>query len=291
MPLIVISGQPSSGKSTVVQSLAKRLEDKQQEVVVVDEPGLLLKRDESYKDAVCQKNTRGSLRSAVERAVTKTAVVILDSINNIKGFRYELWCIARTAGTRYCVIHVDTKSEVCESWNKDREGDKYSDEILEDLLRSFETPDSRNRWDHPLFTVKPAIGEIEVPLTAAVNAILGINDQNSRGSIARNLTPTLATVNASLSATNTQYEIDKAAQTVLDEVVRAQSEAGGEAAGIVEFEKELPTLRLDRHVTVAELRRLKRGFLKLATQIQRSRVTDSQSAKRLFIGYLENGIQ
>jgi tRNA uridine 5-carbamoylmethylation protein Kti12 len=26
---------------------------------------------------------------------------------------------------------------------------------LEDLLRRFETPDSRNRWDAPLFTVKP----------------------------------------------------------------------------------------------------------------------------------------
>lgn len=123
-------------------------------------------------------------------------------------------------------------------------------------------------------------------------------------------------------------------QSVLDTIVHAQSESGGEAAGIVHFEEggELPDLSLDRLITIAgsfthnclgdvidgqvriamimeslciriritglmidlvlsELRRIKRGFLKLTTQNTLSRLQDSCSAKRLFISYLQESIR
>lgn len=31
-------------------------------------------------------------------------MLILDSPNDIKGYRYELWCVARGAATRYCLV-------------------------------------------------------------------------------------------------------------------------------------------------------------------------------------------
>jgi tRNA uridine 5-carbamoylmethylation protein Kti12 len=49
-----------------------------------------------------EKNTRGLLKSTVDRLLYKDGpVVILDSGNHIKGYRYELWCIARQA--RVCL--------------------------------------------------------------------------------------------------------------------------------------------------------------------------------------------
>jgi hypothetical protein len=39
-------------------------------------------------DSVNEKVTRGKLKSAVERAITKKTVVILDSLNNIKVNRF-----------------------------------------------------------------------------------------------------------------------------------------------------------------------------------------------------------
>lgn len=75
----------------------------------------------------------------------------------MQGYRYELWCIARAAGTRYCVVHVDTPAETCRAWNDSRpESDRYPATVFDDLVRRFETPEAKNRWDSPLFRVTPA---------------------------------------------------------------------------------------------------------------------------------------
>lgn len=39
-------------------------------------------------DVPSEKRTRGLLRSAVERRLSKRAVLIVDSLNNIKGYRW-----------------------------------------------------------------------------------------------------------------------------------------------------------------------------------------------------------
>ena len=38
----------------------------------------------------------GSLKSAVDHRLSAESVVVLDSLNYIKGFRYELYCSTRT---------------------------------------------------------------------------------------------------------------------------------------------------------------------------------------------------
>ncbi len=52
MPLIVVAGLPSSGKSSVAAALAEACRALGQDVQVVDEDSLHLKRNESYKGAV-----------------------------------------------------------------------------------------------------------------------------------------------------------------------------------------------------------------------------------------------
>lgn len=54
MPLVVICGQPSSGKSTVARRLAQELQAAGVEALIVDEPSLHLKRDESYRGGCAQ---------------------------------------------------------------------------------------------------------------------------------------------------------------------------------------------------------------------------------------------
>jgi tRNA uridine 5-carbamoylmethylation protein Kti12 len=44
----------------------------------------------------------------------------LDSLNYIKGYRYQLWCEAKAVGTRCCVIHVAAREDECKRWNKER---------------------------------------------------------------------------------------------------------------------------------------------------------------------------
>jgi tRNA uridine 5-carbamoylmethylation protein Kti12 len=46
--------------------------------------------------------------------------VIADDLNYIKGFRYQLWCEAKAAGTRCCTIHCAAREDEVEGWNRAR---------------------------------------------------------------------------------------------------------------------------------------------------------------------------
>ncbi len=56
------------------------------------------------EDNFSEKNLRASLKSSVERQLSRDVVVILDSLNYIKGYRYELYCIARALRTPHCIV-------------------------------------------------------------------------------------------------------------------------------------------------------------------------------------------
>ena len=55
---------------------------------------------------VSEKNTRAAIKAECERFLTKDVLVIVDSMNYIKGYRYELFCIARTVRTPHCVVRT-----------------------------------------------------------------------------------------------------------------------------------------------------------------------------------------
>ena len=65
-------------------------------------------------DNIKEKECRGFLRSNVDKSLSQNTTVILDSMNYIKGYRYELYCIARTAKTPHCVVYLNTPIEVAQ---------------------------------------------------------------------------------------------------------------------------------------------------------------------------------
>lgn len=208
--LVLVCGHPSSGKSLTAADLSRRLTQKGANVKLVDEPLLHLPRNASYQDARSEKNTRGLLKATVERAIHKDGpVVILDANNGIKGYRYELWCIARQAEVRFCVVYCNTDAGKAKAWNTERRKDLsaaaegcfeetnqsfanqtastrtewggYDDNIFADLVFRFEQPDGRNRWDSPLFVVTPE----EVSNTETVDTNEGKNNSEKKNEIDR----------------------------------------------------------------------------------------------------------
>jgi protein KTI12 len=94
----------------------------------------------------------------VKRLLGKEDVVILDGLNYIKGFRYQLYCEAKTVLTRSCVVHVAAPVGVCREWNSVRgaeteAGGGWEEGLLEELVSRYEEPNGMSRWDSPLFTV------------------------------------------------------------------------------------------------------------------------------------------
>lgn len=88
-----------------------------------------------FADLTAEKMARGLLKSSVDKALSRTATVIVDSCNGNKGYRYELWCIARLVRTHYCLLFVDTPEEQCRAWNGKRAAaERYAPEALDDAL-------------------------------------------------------------------------------------------------------------------------------------------------------------
>ena len=57
-----------------------------------------------------EKHSRGAMLSAVERLLSKDDLIIADGMNYIKGFRYQLYCVARAVGTPHCVVNSTIES-------------------------------------------------------------------------------------------------------------------------------------------------------------------------------------
>lgn len=184
MPLIVVTGYPSSGKSTLsgqikdfLQARLKDDGDTREVKIVSDSKSLDWEgRDCIYSSVVKEKELRAWLRSEIQRYLSLKNIVILDSAAYIKGFRYEVYCIAKEARTQFCVVETLIDQETCWSWNEkviaDRptagsapdanDGDDYeplagySRQTFDALIFRYERCDEKNRWDSPLFRLSRA---------------------------------------------------------------------------------------------------------------------------------------
>ena len=268
-----------------------------QTVRVIDETSFHLDRNQSYANMPAEKNLRGVLRSEVDRSVSKDSTIIVDSLNSIKGYRYELWCLARAAGIRYCVLYCDADETHCRKWNEERrekDEDAYDDKVFEDLVRRFETLDRRNRWDSPLFELWPHREGIVGSSAAIVDAISYLTKKvDSKTRDVKTLQPTIATQNTRFSEANSLYELDRATQEVTNAIVEAQSQALVGPLNGVSVGLGAP-INISRSVGLPELRRLRRTFIKLTGQTSlsgRPPPSDADSAKRMFVDYLNRELE
>uniref|UniRef100_A0A0E0F542 Protein KTI12 homolog n=1 Tax=Oryza meridionalis TaxID=40149 RepID=A0A0E0F542_9ORYZ len=278
MALVVICGQPCSGKSAAAACLAAALCSSTSDLTVriIDESSLHLGRNDSYKE----KNLRGVLRSEVDRSVSRDSIIVVDSLNNIKGYRYELWCLARASGIRYCVLFCDTEVDLCREWNTKRQ--EKGEPTFDDLVSRFEKPDRLNRWDSPLFELFPSRDEVMESSPVIAEAVSYLTKKvDSKTRDVKVLQPTIATQTARTTEANSLYEMDKATQEVINAIVEAQSCGLG-----------LPVNKISL-VGLPELRSLRRTFIKLAGQYSLSGPpppADADSAKRMFVDYLNREI-
>ncbi|ORY34343.1 chromatin associated protein KTI12 [Naematelia encephala] len=162
MALITITGFPCSGKSTRAAQLKSNFEARLADpdytgpslkVVIVNDESSHVSRS-VYDDSISEKSGRANLFTGVTRALGQGSIVICDSLNYIKGFRYQMYCAAREARIRVCTIHVAVPPEKCQEWHDAQtEECSYQQATFDNLLMRYEEPSSMVRWDSPLFTL------------------------------------------------------------------------------------------------------------------------------------------
>jgi len=308
MPLITFCGFPSSGKTTLAQKLAEHIRQTQPQanVQLINEESIQVDKNEGYKNSHSEKITRASLKAAVDRVLNKDTFVILDSLNYIKGFRYELYCLARSVKTPHCVVWVSTDSNTVFRWNSTQGEGALSPALCTELISRFEQPIEKNRWDCPLFVVDMATleqqtaenlthseekkqqeGEEKVSPFVEQKYTLLCQDIMQRllsTGVVNQSTATLTNVHAE---PNTLYEVDRITQQTLDEIMKLQQSGIGASGGVLRLSDCSFPLQLVSHVGIAELRRLRRQFMKWISQHP---PTSTESIKEAFVQYLNSNL-
>lgn len=180
MPLLLVCGLPASGKTTRAREVVEYFAQHHPSVPVVllNEERFEIDREAAHSDPKKEKELRGFFRSNVDKHLDAGTLVILDYMSYIKGFRYELYCLSRTAKTTHALLLCEATSKEAMDNNRKR-GHGYSDAMLTDLCGRMERPVESNRWDCPLLSVYP---EDPTPC-AELHRVLFLEEKKSKNPI------------------------------------------------------------------------------------------------------------
>ncbi|KAF3894691.1 RNA polymerase II elongator complex subunit [Trichophyton interdigitale] len=127
--LILLTGYPCSGLTYRARQLATLFESLQSSLPATSKSRykihIVTSHDEAhprtvYDNAKSEKQARAVVYARVKRLLGRDSIVIVDGMNYIKGWRYQLWCESKEARTTSCVVHVGTPIDQCISTNEAR---------------------------------------------------------------------------------------------------------------------------------------------------------------------------
>ncbi|KAF2029251.1 chromatin associated protein KTI12 [Setomelanomma holmii] len=310
MPLVLISGYPSAGKTTRALQLKEYFGSKiasagtdarvsRLRVHLISDQTLGVPRS-VYHTAKAEKDARAEEYSAVKRVLSRDDIVIADGLNYIKGFRYQLYCEAKAVQTPSCVVslsntirsaqgkltaqelHIGTPAERCRENNKKLLADKdssggYDEEDFENLIFRYEEPNGMTRWDSPLFIVVEE--DPTPPCDQMWEALIG-----SDGKM-KVVKPNMATVLKPATEQNYLYELDKTTSDILAQILTYQKDHEGEGGGSIKVQDvdkpiELPATPM----TLPQLQRIRRQFISMNRQHSLSKAR----VKEVFVDYLNS---
>lgn len=268
-----------------------------------------------------EKDARAALYAAVKRVLSPRDIVILDGLNYIKGWRYQLFCEAKNVGTGCCVLQVgcgverakgvnearlrrrekgregqDGKGKEEEAQEDDRE-EPYEPANWENLVFRYEEPNPMTRWDSPLFTL---IWEDDETQTRAVfdkiwDAIAGDGRKVVK--------PNQSTVQRDKDPGGDYlYVLERETQDIVKRILERQSdEGGGEVSlprvnnpGEGERGEDLVVELPGKKVGLPQLQRYRRAFVALNRGGIGLEAVGKLAAGRLresFVGYLNDAFE
>lgn len=286
MPLITFTGLPCSGKTTWAKKLISLLEARIEDAKATNGPGhnykIIYHSDETlgishntYVESSTEKHSRGTQMSAVKRDLSRTTIVILDSLSYIKGFRYQLFCEAKGVVTPHCVVQVMNPLEKCLEWNANHNS-QWDEQLISQLQMRYEEPNADSRWDSPLFTL---ISDYE-------NETLPIDEMWDALVLKRPPPPNAATLVKPTLGNNYLQDLDKRTQEVISKIIQHQqlSAIGGEV--IIDAKAKLVVEMPPTSVSIAQLQRMRRTFISL----NRMRSVDADRITPMFVDYINRSL-
>ncbi|KAI9324916.1 chromatin associated protein KTI12 [Obelidium mucronatum] len=195
-------------------------------------------------------------------------------MNYIKGFRYQLHCVAKAVGTsQHTVFCMATHADVV-GWNA--ASGHYPEDILHSLLGRLEEPDARNRWDSPLLCLMP---NDELPPTFIHSLV----------HTTVHLAPSQSIALKPVAETNYLHEMDLTLKAISDavlEAVRSGFMSGGELKVPGTDSKVLVP---SKGISVSEMGRLRRLYAanlnRVTIKIDQGKIADG------FVEYINQNLR
>lgn len=292
MPLLVITGAPASGKSTITKRIYDYFCEKSDLTVTIvsDEDSGNFTRA-IYEDPRNERQQRDFLRSEVQRYLSGNSFVICDSLNYLKGFRYELYCVAKLVKTTYAVLFCKADEETVRRLNAEKElAERYDEKILNELRARFEVPQAKNRWEFPLFEVE--IGDEQCfrndgdnKQSLAKSVILPFDDLFSCLIKGKQLTENLSTVITPIITHDFIQTLEQVTKEITKSVFEQQNGAIVGNLFLVPHCSVSEKVIFKRQRTLAELSRLRRQF---TSYIKKHPIEDHQKIASLFVNFLNS---
>ena len=260
MALVVLSGIPGSGKTRLAEQLKPIFEATGRECIIVPEPSV---EDGTFSASRRETAGRSDFKAAIRRNISPEKIVIADGMNFIKGFRYELFAMAREVGIGFCCVFCDAPEEVARERSKNR----YPEATLSDLIGRMEKPSERNKWDRPLIIVKDADDK-----TVQEQIVSSALSKSSK------LAPKKATTKAIGSSAQVNTQIDQAINAFCNELLKVQQTVPLGTTIVVCGAKFV----LKKQINSGQLKRARRDFAARAKTI-----SDASNITQLFADSLE----
>lgn len=222
-----------------------------------------------------EKDARASIYGAVKRVLSDKDIVILDGLNYIKGWRYQLHCEAKAMRTPSCILQIGSGKDRAEEINKARlekqnagaevseEEAPYSPENWDNLVFRFEEPNPMTRWDSPLFTL--VWDDDETQTRQVFDSLWDAVAGEGR----KIIKPNQATVQRSRDVGGDYlYVLDKETQDIVKQILDQQSDEGGDEIMLpggsgASGESLVVELPAGKKLGLPQLQRLRRAFMGL----------------------------
>lgn len=261
-----------------------------------------------------EKDARAALSSAVKRALSTKDIVILDGLNYIKGWRYQLYTEAKNQSTPSVLLQIGCAVDRAKAVNADRlrrreerlgagedvAGDDeaaegaYETANWENLVFRYEEPNPMTRWDSPLFAL------IWDDDDAQARKVFDEIWETIAGQGRKVIKPNMAAVQRSRDVGGDYlYVLDKETQDIVKSILDQQVEDGGgeikisrddDAAGEEALLVELP----GRKVGLPQLQRYRRAYMNMNRGGIGLEAIGNMGTARMresFVGYLNDAFE
>ncbi len=166
--ILVLCGLPASGKSILADAIVKAIDNKV-EIVSTD----TWRDDAYYKDWKPEKEepVRQRAKARVRELVATGMSVIHDDTNYYTSMRHELFEIAIEKGCGYATLHVTTPLPIALKWNREREGTRIPESVIEGIHDRFDLPGRRYMWDDAIMEIDMASQSLDTVIPEIIESL------------------------------------------------------------------------------------------------------------------------